>query len=201
MIFGPPRRLLIYADADRQLGHKMSAVTLSESGTAISNLEHYRRELTGYCYRMLGSGFEAEDAVQETMVRAWRGADGFEGRSSVVGIWSRRRTGIELLDDARPVHQGQPVRRTQVDDVHCVFLLAMWRNYQFVLSIKRLSPAESSNEEGGMNCGLPCRCPNVPMIEAAAAYPISPEPLPTRSRRSAPIAHRTCAVFGSHNMY
>ena len=46
-------------------------------------LERHRRELTGYCYRMLGSPFEAEDAVQDTMVRAWRAADRFEGRSSV----------------------------------------------------------------------------------------------------------------------
>src|SRR6202050_5481716 len=46
-------------------------------------LEQYRRELTGYCYRMLGSGFEADDAVQETMLRAWQAADRFEGRSSV----------------------------------------------------------------------------------------------------------------------
>jgi RNA polymerase sigma-70 factor (ECF subfamily) len=50
---------------------------------APDRLEEYRRELTGYCYRMLGSGFEADDAVQETMLRAWRAADGFEGRSSV----------------------------------------------------------------------------------------------------------------------
>jgi RNA polymerase sigma-70 factor, ECF subfamily len=47
------------------------------------DLEQRRRELTGYCYRMLGSLFEAEDAVQETMVRAWRGMDGFEGRSAL----------------------------------------------------------------------------------------------------------------------
>src|SRR6478735_6688174 len=46
-------------------------------------LESHRRELTGYCYRMLGAGSEAEDAVQETMVRAWKAIDGFEGRSSL----------------------------------------------------------------------------------------------------------------------
>jgi RNA polymerase sigma-70 factor (ECF subfamily) len=45
--------------------------------------ESYRRELTGYCYRMLGSAFEADDAVQETMLRAWKAASGFEGRSSL----------------------------------------------------------------------------------------------------------------------
>ncbi len=45
-------------------------------------LERHRAELTAYCYRMLGSPFEAEDAVQETFIRAWRAADRFEGRSS-----------------------------------------------------------------------------------------------------------------------
>ncbi|MEZ5376829.1 MAG: sigma-70 family RNA polymerase sigma factor [Acidimicrobiales bacterium] len=48
-----------------------------------AEFEAHRRALTGYCYRMLGSGFEAEDAVQETMVRAWQAADRFEGRASV----------------------------------------------------------------------------------------------------------------------
>ncbi|MEA2685849.1 MAG: polymerase sigma-70 factor, subfamily [Actinomycetota bacterium] len=47
------------------------------------DLEQYRRELTGYCYRMLGSAFESDDAVQETMVRAWKNLDTFEGRSAV----------------------------------------------------------------------------------------------------------------------
>jgi RNA polymerase sigma-70 factor (ECF subfamily) len=46
-------------------------------------MERYRTELTGYCYRMLGSSFEAEDAVQDTMIRAWRSREKFEGRSSL----------------------------------------------------------------------------------------------------------------------
>ncbi len=48
-----------------------------------AQVEPLRRELTAYCYQMLGSIFEADDAVQETTVRVWRSADRFEGRSSV----------------------------------------------------------------------------------------------------------------------
>src|SRR5215218_6761528 len=48
-----------------------------------ARLEGHRTELTGYCYRILGSAFEAEDAVQETFIRAWKAIDRFEGRAAL----------------------------------------------------------------------------------------------------------------------
>jgi RNA polymerase sigma-70 factor (ECF subfamily) len=72
-------------------------------------LEAHRRALTGYCYRMLGSGFEAEDAVQETMVRAWKGIDRFEGRSAL-GSWLYRIATNVCLDMLRgPQRRARPM--------------------------------------------------------------------------------------------
>src|SRR6201995_5335387 len=57
--------------------------TALREGELAEKLEEYRKELTAYCYRMLASPFEAEDAVQETMIRAWRSIDRFEGRAAL----------------------------------------------------------------------------------------------------------------------
>jgi RNA polymerase sigma-70 factor, ECF subfamily len=59
-----------------------STEAVHQSGAA-AELEEYRRELTAYCYRMLGSAADADDAVQETMIRAWRSLEKFEGRSAL----------------------------------------------------------------------------------------------------------------------
>ncbi len=68
---------------DLAAGHDLSVEGADPRAGGTEQLEQYRRELTGYCYRMLGSSFDAEDAVQDTMVRAWKAFEKFEGRSSV----------------------------------------------------------------------------------------------------------------------
>jgi RNA polymerase sigma-70 factor (ECF subfamily) len=91
----------------------MAAVATAPTVDA-AQLEEYRRELTAYCYRMLGTAVDAEDAVQETMLRAWRSLDRFEGRSALRSWLYRIATNVcfDQLNAskkrARPMDLGGP---------------------------------------------------------------------------------------------
>src|SRR5207302_5193244 len=94
-----------------------------EPGDLETQLEQHRSELTGYCYRMLGSPFEAEDAVQETLLRAWRGLGRFEGRSALRSWLYRIATNVclDFLNGrqrrARPMDLG-PARSPEAANLH-----------------------------------------------------------------------------------
>src|SRR4051795_6170886 len=85
------------------------AATTERTPAFEQELDSYRRELTGYCYRMLGSGFEAEDAVQETFVRAWKNIDGFEGRASLRSWLYRIATNVCLDMVQGPQRRARPM--------------------------------------------------------------------------------------------
>jgi len=123
-------------------------VTLSPS-LAPDALDQYRRELTGYCYRMLGSGFEADDAVQETLLRAWKAAEGFEGRSSVRSWLYRIATNVclDMLRGrerrARPMELGSS---SPPDESHLGPMLAE-RNWVSPIADARVLPQDGDPAE------------------------------------------------------
>ena len=77
--------------------------------TIEQDLERLRPALTGYCYRMLGSGFEAEDATQETLVRAWRRADSLADPAALKSWLFRIATNVCLDQIADPKRRARPI--------------------------------------------------------------------------------------------
>lgn len=91
---------------------------LMQPDAGVEQFESYRTELRGYCYRMLGSVFDADDAVQETLVKAWQAKDSYEGRASVRS-WLYRIATNTCLDSLRsrqrralPMDLSSPVPAT-----------------------------------------------------------------------------------------
>jgi RNA polymerase sigma-70 factor (ECF subfamily) len=124
-------------------------MTVHPDTLAPEDLEDHRRELTAYCYRMLGSGFDAEDAVQETMVRAWRAGDSFEGRSSVRSWLYRIATNVclDMLRGrqrrARPMELG-PARPPVESSLEAVLPEGSWVS---PIADERVLPPEADPAE------------------------------------------------------
>ncbi|WP_441292814.1 sigma-70 family RNA polymerase sigma factor [Sorangium sp. KYC3313] len=84
---------------------------------SVDQLEEHRAALTGHCYRMLGSVVDADDAVQETMVRAWRSLDKFDGRSSLRTWLYRIATNVCLDARADRARRARPIEEGPVGTV------------------------------------------------------------------------------------
>jgi RNA polymerase sigma-70 factor (ECF subfamily) len=103
--------------------HESSVRVKPPAGDLAEQFEQYRSELTAYCYRMLASPFEAEDAVQDTFIRAWRGYESFEGRAALRSWLYRIATNVclDMLAGrerrARPMDLG-PAREPVVENLN-----------------------------------------------------------------------------------
>jgi RNA polymerase sigma-70 factor (ECF subfamily) len=100
------------ADETRSVGTRgygEGVSTTIDRDVVADQLEPFRRELTAYCYRMLGSAFEAEDAVQETLLRAWSKYEGFQGRSQLRTWLYRIATNVCLDMAPAPQRRARPM--------------------------------------------------------------------------------------------
>lgn len=118
----------------------------------VSDLEAHRASLTGHCYRMLGSAADADDAVQETIVRAWRSLDRFEGRASVKTWLHRIATNVclDTLNDSsrrmRPIEEEPPT--TSVE--HAKLMVRDRTHWLEPIPEARVIPAEADPFEAAV---------------------------------------------------
>jgi RNA polymerase sigma-70 factor, ECF subfamily len=112
-----------------------------------ASLEEHRAAVTGHCYRMLGSAFDAEDAVQETMLRAWRHLDRFEGRASIKTWLYRIATNVCLDALSRKSRRARPVDDGPVGTVDAPLVERPRTHWLEPIPDERVLPAGASPSE------------------------------------------------------
>jgi RNA polymerase sigma-70 factor (ECF subfamily) len=112
-----------------------------------SQLEQHRPALTGHCYRMLGSAVEADDAVQETMVRAWRNLERFDGRASLRTWLYRIATNVALDALSARGRRARPMEEGPVGTVDDVLVEKPRTHWLEPIADARVIPADADPEE------------------------------------------------------
>jgi len=112
-----------------------------------SQLEQHRPALTGHCYRMLGSAVEADDAVQETMVRAWRNLERFDGRASLRTWLYRIATNVALDALSARGRRAQPMDEGPVGTVDDILVEKPRTHWLEPIADARVIPVDADPEE------------------------------------------------------
>src|SRR4051794_29191548 len=113
----------------------------------VEQLEAHRPALTGHCYRMLGSAVDADDAVQETIIRAWRSFDGFDGRSSLRTWLYRIATNVCLDELTNRTRRGRPMEEGPAGTVHDALVQRPRTHWLEPVPDARVLPADADPSE------------------------------------------------------
>jgi RNA polymerase sigma-70 factor (ECF subfamily) len=163
-----------------------------------SQVEPLRRELTAYCYQMLGSFFEAEDAAQETIVRAWRSGERFEGRSSV-RTWAYRiatNVCIDMLRGRR--RRAQPIELGPASPPDERFLGAFGPEWRWVTPAPDravVDPAEAAARREAVRLAFVTALQHLPARQRAAV--LLADVLDWRASEIAQLLETTVAAVNS----